>query len=114
MPRSAVRVEAVSPRVAALAVRVDDAKAQQSRHLADIAVPSSKQQRKRLDEYSVQARYALATIYDRATSGSCRHPRTRAQATAVSRARLAADRASPVPLAGRPAGAARRRRRSRT
>ena len=24
----------------------------------------------RLDEYSVQARYALATIYDRATAGS--------------------------------------------
>ena len=26
--------------------------------------------RKRLDEYSIQARYALATIYDRAAAGT--------------------------------------------
>ncbi len=51
-----------------LAVRVDDAKAAQGRRLADIAVRELEEQRKRLDEYSVQARYALATIYDRAAA----------------------------------------------
>ncbi len=62
------RVEVVSPRIVTLAVRVEEAKAAQGRHLADIAVRELEQQRKRLDEYSVQARYALATIYDRAAA----------------------------------------------
>jgi hypothetical protein len=63
-------VQTLSPRVAALAVRVVDAKAGQGRRLADIAIRELEDQRKRLDEYSVQARYALATIYDRATAGA--------------------------------------------
>ncbi len=62
------RVERVSPHIVALAVRVEDAKAAQGRHLADIAVQELEEQRQRLDEYSVQARYALATIYDRAAA----------------------------------------------
>jgi tetratricopeptide (TPR) repeat protein len=64
------RVEHVSPRIVAMAVRVEDAKAAQSRRLADIAVRELEEQRKRLDEYSVQARYALATIYDRAAAAT--------------------------------------------
>jgi hypothetical protein len=63
-----VRVNDVSPRVTALAVRVDAAKSAQGQHLADIAIKELEAQRHRLDEYSVQARYALATIYDRATA----------------------------------------------
>ena len=63
------RVQRMSPRVTELAVRVDTAKAAQAERLADIAVRELEDQRKRLDEYSVQARYALATIYDRATDG---------------------------------------------
>jgi tetratricopeptide (TPR) repeat protein len=63
------RVIAVSPRVAELAVRVDAVKARHGRYLADLAISELDSQRRRLDEYSVQARYALATIYDRATSG---------------------------------------------
>ena len=62
-----VRVKNVSPRVTALGLRVDAAKSAQGRHLADIAIEELEAQRQRLDEYSVQARYALATIYDRAT-----------------------------------------------
>jgi tetratricopeptide (TPR) repeat protein len=62
------RVEHVAPRIAALAVRVEDAKTSQGRRLADIAVQELEEQRQRLDEYSVQARYALATIYDRAAA----------------------------------------------
>lgn len=64
------RVEAVSPRVESLAARVESAKAAQGRFLADIAVGELQAQRQRLDEYSVQARYAIATIYDRASAGS--------------------------------------------
>ncbi len=62
------RVDRVSPRIVTLAVRVEDAKAAQGRRLADIAVRELEEQRQRLDEYSVQARYALATIYDRAAA----------------------------------------------
>jgi len=74
------RVAEASPRVAELAVRVDTAKARQSRHLADIAIAELESQRQRLDEYSVQARYALATIYDRATSGQVPPPADAPQA----------------------------------
>ncbi|MGQ0383741.1 MAG: tetratricopeptide repeat protein [Gammaproteobacteria bacterium] len=62
------RVQAVAPRVEMLAARVDSAKAAQERYLADIAVGELESQRRRLDEYSVQARYAIATIYDRASA----------------------------------------------
>jgi tetratricopeptide (TPR) repeat protein len=62
------RVQRMSPRVAALEDRVTRAKAAQAVRLADIAVSELEDQRRRLDEYSVQARYALATIYDRAAS----------------------------------------------
>ncbi|MGH8196886.1 MAG: tetratricopeptide repeat protein [Steroidobacteraceae bacterium] len=63
------RVKKVSPRVEELAVRVGAAQSAQGARLADIAIAELEAQRQRLDEYSVQARYALATIYDRATAG---------------------------------------------
>ena len=66
----AVRVDAVSPRVTDLANRVAAAREAQGRRLADIAINELEEQRHRLDEYSVQARYAIATIYDRASSGA--------------------------------------------
>jgi len=62
------RVAAVAPRVEKLARRVEAAKAAQGRFLADIAISELEAQRRRLDEYSVQARYAIATIYDRASA----------------------------------------------
>jgi hypothetical protein len=63
------RVKTLSPRVASLELRVSGAKDAQGRRLAEIAVRELEDQRKRLDEYSIQARYALATIYDRAAAG---------------------------------------------
>ncbi|MEX1994219.1 MAG: hypothetical protein WD929_06115 [Steroidobacteraceae bacterium] len=63
-----LRVAAVSPRVTSLAQRVNEAKVAQGHFLADIAVGELQAQRRRLDEYSVQARYAIATIYDRASA----------------------------------------------
>ena len=62
------RVQRMTPRVVDIAMRVDEAKAAQGTRLADIAVGELEAQRKRLDEYSIQARYALATIYDRAAA----------------------------------------------
>ena len=62
------RVAAVAPRVADLAAQVAAAKSAHERYLADIAVGELEAQRQRLDEYSVQARYAVATIYDRASA----------------------------------------------
>ena len=62
------RVEHVAPRLAELALRVEQAKGAQGQRLADIAVRELEQQRMRLDEYAMQARYALATIYDRAAA----------------------------------------------
>ncbi len=64
------RVGTLAPRVDTLALRVENAKGAQARRLADIAVRELEEQRKRLDEYSIQARYALATIYDRAAAGN--------------------------------------------
>jgi hypothetical protein len=66
----ATRVGTLSPRVNNLLARVAEAKESQARRLADIAVHELEDQRRRLDEYSIQARYALATIYDRAAAGS--------------------------------------------
>jgi hypothetical protein len=64
------RVGTLAPRVETLALRVENAKGEQARRLADIAVRELEEQRKRLDGYSIQARYALATIYDRAAAGT--------------------------------------------
>jgi hypothetical protein len=64
------RVGSLAPRVDALTLRVENAKGAQARRLADIAVRELEEQRRRLDEYSIQARYALATIYDRAAAGN--------------------------------------------
>ena len=65
-----LRVDAVAPRVSDLEIRVESAKEAQGHRLADIAISELEAQRNRLDEYSVQARYAIATIYDRASSGT--------------------------------------------
>jgi hypothetical protein len=69
------RVATLAPRVDGLIARVGAAKDAQARRLADIAVRELEDQRKRLDEYSIQARYALATIYDRAAAAPAASPR---------------------------------------
>jgi len=61
------RIAALAPRVAALEQRVAAARNRQAEYLAGIAVRELEGQQARLAEYSLQARYALATLYDRAT-----------------------------------------------
>ena len=90
------RVGTLEPRVDSLSLRVENAKGAQARRLADIAVRELEDQRKRLDEYSIQARYALATIYDRAAAGTA--PAKPQAGAAMSRALVAAIALALAPL----------------
>ena len=58
------RVDGLAPRVEAMAARVDDALARQRSFLQEIAVDELQTQKERLDVYLIQARFALAAIYD--------------------------------------------------
>jgi tetratricopeptide (TPR) repeat protein len=60
------RVGVLQQRIGALQVRLAAAETVQSRALAELAVRDLEQQKKRLQDYRVQAQFALATIYDRA------------------------------------------------
>ena len=58
------RVTGLRPRIEALEKRVDAAMAEQRTFLQAIAVDELRAQRERLQAYTVQARFALAAIYD--------------------------------------------------
>jgi hypothetical protein len=62
------RVEGLNPRVGLLANNVDNALGRQRAFLEDVAVDELQAQKQRLDTYMVQARFALASIYDRASA----------------------------------------------
>jgi hypothetical protein len=64
----AARVASLRERIAALQVRLAATEQRQSAYLAQIAVQELEQQKARLAAYEVQARFALATMYDRAAS----------------------------------------------
>jgi predicted negative regulator of RcsB-dependent stress response len=64
----AARVSTLRERIEALEARLADAEERQSAHLAQIAVQELEQQQSRLAAYQVQARFALATMYDRAAA----------------------------------------------
>lgn len=57
------------PRIADLTARLEQSAAGQNRYLAAVAVKELESQKERLAAYSLQARFALASIYDRAASG---------------------------------------------
>jgi hypothetical protein len=63
------RVNGLSPKIDELKARVEQAMARQSSFMQDIAVEELQAQKQRLDTYSVQARFALAAIYDLSASG---------------------------------------------
>ncbi len=64
------RVSGLGPRLDGMALRVNDALEKQRRFLQAIAVGELQAQKQRLDVYTVQARFALAAIYDvAATAG---------------------------------------------
>ena len=66
----AKRVEGLQPRIERLTARLTNAADSQNRYLAAIAVKELESQKERLAAYSLQARFALASIYDRASGSS--------------------------------------------
>ena len=58
------RVDGLKPRIEALILQVDAARGRQRVFLQSIAVEELRAQQQRLNTYSVQARFALAAIYD--------------------------------------------------
>jgi hypothetical protein len=66
--RFSQRVTHLQPRIATLSARLAAAAESQNRYLAQIAIRELEAQQQRLAEYSLQARFALASIYDRASS----------------------------------------------
>jgi hypothetical protein len=58
------RVYGLAPKIEGMKMRVDDALADQRAYLKNIAVGELQAQKQRLDIYTVQARFALAAIYD--------------------------------------------------
>jgi hypothetical protein len=64
----ALRVVGLQPRLADLSTRLASAATRQNQYLAQVAVRELEAQKQRLAAYSLQARFALASIYDRAAS----------------------------------------------
>jgi hypothetical protein len=64
----ATRVAALKTRIDALQNRMAATEQKQSAYLAQVAVAELEQQKDRLGTYQVQARFALATMYDRAAN----------------------------------------------
>ena len=64
------RVQGLSPRIEGIKMRVEDALSRQRGFLQSIATGELQAQKDRLDVYTIQARFALAAIYDiAATAG---------------------------------------------
>lgn len=85
-----VRIAALRPRIEAARDRLAALERAQADFLADIAVRELESQKERISTYMLQARYSLATIYDRASSESGAKP-------AVKPAPDAADDAAELP-----------------
>ena len=66
----AARVAALGPRLGAAQSEVDRLKAAEGGYLSELAISELRSQRSRLASYLIQARYALATLYDRAADDS--------------------------------------------
>jgi len=66
----AQRVAGLQPKIEDLGVRLARAGEAQNRYLAEVAIRELEQQKERLAAYSLQARFALASIYDRASNAA--------------------------------------------
>lgn len=90
----AARVAALKVRIDALQVRLADTEHRQSTYLAQVAVHELEQQKDRLATYQLQARFALATMYDRAASSQAARP---ASSAPVQKGAAPGDQPSPAP-----------------
>jgi hypothetical protein len=62
------RVYGLAPRIEGTKIRIEDALSRQRTYLQTIAVGELQAQKDRIDLYTIQARFALAAIYDVAAS----------------------------------------------
>ena len=62
------RVYGLGPRIDTMQFRLDETMADQREYLQSIAVNELQAQKRRLDTYTLQARFALAAIYDQASA----------------------------------------------
>jgi hypothetical protein len=62
------RIDDYASRIVGAEAKVASLKESQTRYLADLAIQELESQKERLATYTVQARYELATIYDRASA----------------------------------------------
>lgn len=72
----AARVAALKTRIDALQARLAATQHKQSGYLAQVAVHELEQQKERLATYQVQARFALASMYDRAAHAQGARPQS--------------------------------------
>lgn len=70
----AQRVNQAPPRIAALLTRTDALLARHQAYLQDLAAGELEQQKARLQDYAVEARYALAQVYDHAAQAPSSAP----------------------------------------
>jgi hypothetical protein len=70
----AARLVALKTRITELQARLVSAEQAQQGYLQQIAVAELSDQKVRLDAYEVQARFALATMYDKAASEAAKPP----------------------------------------
>ncbi|MET0281917.1 MAG: hypothetical protein ABW278_12460 [Steroidobacteraceae bacterium] len=70
----AARIAQLQQRMTALRAALAGAAADQSGLLAGIAIGELDAQKARIEEYEIQARFALATLYDQAADGATRPP----------------------------------------
>ncbi|HEY5020471.1 MAG TPA: hypothetical protein VII17_05595 [Steroidobacteraceae bacterium] len=72
----AVRIATLAARIQAMRERLAQASQQQNQYLENVAESELRTQKERLDAYALQARFALADIYDRAgdTEGATKAP----------------------------------------
>jgi len=75
----ATRVAELKARIDALQLRLAAIEQRQGTYLAQVAVDELEQQKNRLSTYQVQARFALATMYDRAANAEAAAPADQAQ-----------------------------------
>jgi hypothetical protein len=66
----AERIAALQQRIDALQIRLVDAARKQNAYLAQLAVRELESQKERLATYQIQARFALASMYDRAANAN--------------------------------------------
>jgi lipopolysaccharide biosynthesis regulator YciM len=71
----ATRIAALQQRIDALQVRLVDAAQKQNAYLSALAVKALEGQKDRLATYQIQARFALASMYDRAANADVAQPK---------------------------------------